>query len=377
MLADILHLQWLTCSSTGADMILCIEKHDPMTQPYYCVDLFDENLNGCCVSSIISTERIVELQTQYQVTQHMGELSAKAAHGTHQLAFNLGVKAKCKGQDQPFFADLLAVLDLSCNELSPVGTGLFRDNLETVYEWSPSGQHLAVTEIWYGDARAFHIWDASLKAITYSVDTNEGYRQHACWTPCSRFCIDPLSMQLLSMKDLHRQYMQSNAPQTSPPQQMVTSMDDHARTDPLRMQSRGCDPSMSPGGGVLLELRQNEAWEAYVQQFKLAVRGQQGWVLPDKVPKVALKASSCVPLIAWCPCPVALYIYAVADDACKVHLLDGRSATVLGTWVWDDCSMTDKPDGTDTQSLLWSPDGLKLAFSGVHGTHVIAFDFQE
>ena len=56
-----------------------------------------------------------------------------------------------------------------------------------------------------------------------------------------------------------------------------------------------------------------------------------------------LKARCCVPLVAWCPCPAALLIYAVADDACEMHLLNGRSAELLGTWALEPSAMGDQP----------------------------------
>ena len=374
----LLHFQWWDCPTAGQGGILCIWKDD--SELSYSVDLYDQHTGSLHSSWYIHTQSIMSSQARYQVTSATGSFFAEAAKAQRYLAMSSGVKARCDGQDKSFYADLLTVLDVSCGEVFLVGTGLFRDNLETLIEWSPSGQHLAISEIWYGDARAFHIWDASLRAMTYSVDTNDGYRQYACWTPCSSFCVDPLNMQLLSMKDLQRQRLKSGSPQTVPPRQMVTGMDDHARTDPLRIQPQGCEPSMSPAGGLLLELRQNDAWQAYVQQFRVVVRGDQGWILPDKVPELQLQASRCVPIIAWCPCPAALYVYAVADDACRVHLVDGRSSKVIRTWEWEapaSLGLESASLATDMQMLQWSPDGLKLAFWGASGSSVIAFDVAE
>ncbi|KAK9865544.1 hypothetical protein WJX84_010865 [Apatococcus fuscideae] len=188
------HLQWWTGGTSGTASILCIWGSQE-TPAAHLVAIFDAHCGAELHTHLIDFREITG--DTYQVTDFLSSFSAKAAPDQPYVAISIGVRAVSSQQIQTFMGDLLAVLDVTTGELVPVGTGLFRDNLVTVYAWSPTGTHLAITEIWYGDARAFHIWDASLRALIHTVDTNEGYRQHACWSPRGGFCVDPTSLELL------------------------------------------------------------------------------------------------------------------------------------------------------------------------------------
>ena len=368
------HLQWWTGGTSGTASILCIWGSQE-TPAAHLVAIFDAHCGAELHTHLIDFREITG--DTYQVTDFLSSFSAKAAPDQPYVAISIGVRAVSSQQIQTFMGDLLAVLDVTTGELVPVGTGLFRDNLVTVYAWSPTGTHLAITEIWYGDARAFHIWDASLRALIHTVDTNEGYRQHACWSPRGGFCVDPTSLELLQVEELRSEFLNGRKSSAARPR-LAPCMRDHAKKEPLRLQTQGCELVMSISGGLLVELRQTDDWQAYLQQFRLGVQGGHGWIWPDRVPEMQLKARCCVPLVAWCPCPAALHIYAVADDACEMHLLNGRSAELLGTWALEPSAMGDQPahgrDPQELQKLQWSPDGMKLAFCGHDAVCLVRFD---
>ena len=234
------------------------------------------------------------------------------------------------------------------------------------FGWSPAGRFLVVTR----EGRTGSSWqsaeriavDAATGEVVHGpfpIHTPESCATHSglaeLWLPTTGLCLVQSSMQLLNL-----------AAPTS--QQVLCTLADHkAKQCSSLLQSR---TDFSPCGRVLVQhLRgpMSTLPHSAVTRHWVLEPGFTGFSI-GRIHRIGAIHQS----LAWHPTLMHTRIYAAADLAGNVHLVDADKHRVTMTWTVSKLRPKSGPQ-SPVNMLAWTPEGHRLVVGGTNGLAVISF----